>query len=138
MQESSLYPELMGTSSLQRMLPTAAEVQDLTSVFCRKELWKWSDRTTVIGGGAVMTVEFCHCVIAAFDQQGQATRQGRQVLGMAGTGHSRTWISAEVGPGRDAEEKAELMNTRGAIHETPRSTPMSHLVGWQNHRITEL
>jgi len=37
-QESSLYPELMGTSSLQRMLPTAAEVEDLTSVFCRKEL----------------------------------------------------------------------------------------------------
>ena len=42
-----------------------------------------------------MTVEFCHCVISAFEQQGQ-------VLGMVGTDHSRTWISDEVGPGCSA------------------------------------
>ncbi|POI19023.1 hypothetical protein CIB84_017234 [Bambusicola thoracicus] len=39
MQESSLYLEQMGTPSLLRMLPTAAEVEDLTAVFCRKEMW---------------------------------------------------------------------------------------------------
>jgi len=39
MQESSLYPELMGTSSLQRMLPTAAELENITAAFWSKELW---------------------------------------------------------------------------------------------------
>ncbi|POI19091.1 hypothetical protein CIB84_017165 [Bambusicola thoracicus] len=39
MQESSLYLEQMGTPSLLRMLPTAAEVEDLTAMFCRKEMW---------------------------------------------------------------------------------------------------
>ncbi|POI21004.1 hypothetical protein CIB84_015248 [Bambusicola thoracicus] len=130
MQESSLYLEQMGIPSLLRMLPTAAEVENLTAVFCRKELWKGADRTTIIGGGTLMTVESCLCSIAAFDQQGQAIRHRRHGLGMAGTGHSRTWISAEVGPGRNVEEKAEHTDTRGAVHETPRSTPMSHLVGW--------
>ena len=85
----------MGTPSLLRMLPTAADVEDLTAVFCRKELWKGADRTTITGRGTVMTVEFCHCVISAFEQQGQ-------VLGMVGTDHSRTWISDEVGPGCSA------------------------------------
>ena len=63
MQESSLYPELMGTPSLLRMLPTAADVEDLTAVFCRKELWKGADRTTVTGGGTVIcgVLTLCHC-----------------------------------------------------------------------------
>ena len=56
---------------------------------------------------------------------------------MAGTAHSRTWISAEIVPGSDAEEKAEHRDISGAIHKTSWSTPMSHF-GWlvesQNHQ----
>ena len=38
MQERSKPQEEMGTPSQLRMLPTAAEVEDPTAVFCRKEL----------------------------------------------------------------------------------------------------
>lgn len=34
-----------------------------------------------------------------------------QVLGMAGTGHRRTWIRAEVLPPRDCREKTEHRDT---------------------------
>ena len=139
MLERSLYPELMGTSSLLRMLPTAAEVEDLKAVFCRKGLWKEADRTVCdTGGDTSMAVEFWNCVIAAFEQRGQARRQARHVLGIACTGYSRTWVSAEVERGRDAEEKVEHRDIGGEVHETLQSSPMSHL-GWlvesQNHRI---
>ena len=56
---------------------------------------------------------------------------------MAGTVHSWTWISAEIVPGRDAEEKAEHRDISGAVCETSWSTLMSYfdwLVESQNHR----
>lgn len=86
----------MRTPSLLRMLPT---------VLCRKELWMGADRATIAGEGTVMTVEFWHCIIAAFDQRDQATRPAWQVLGMAHTGRIRTWMKAEAVPGRDCREK---------------------------------
>ena len=100
LQESSQHPGLVRTPSLLSILPMAAEVEDLTTLLCRRELWMGTERTTITGVVTVM-VKFCYCIIAAFDQQSQATVLPWKVLGMAGTSYSQTWMRAEVAPGRD-------------------------------------
>ena len=62
MQERSKPPELMGTPSQLRMLPTAAEVVEPTTVFCGKELRMGPGRVTTTGEGSMTTVEFWHCL----------------------------------------------------------------------------
>ena len=43
------------------MLPTAAEVEDPTTVFCGKELRMGPGRVTTTGEGWMATVESWHC-----------------------------------------------------------------------------
>ena len=62
MQERSKPPEVMGTPSELRMLPTAAEVEDPTTVFCGKELRMGPGRVTTTGEGSMTMVEFWHCL----------------------------------------------------------------------------
>ena len=62
MQERSKPPELMGSPSQLRMLPTAAEVEEPTTVFCGKELRMGPGRVTTTGEGWVATVESWHCL----------------------------------------------------------------------------
>ena len=52
----------MGTPSELRMLPTAAEVEDPTAVFCGKELRMGPGRVTTTGEGWMTMVEFWHCL----------------------------------------------------------------------------
>ena len=52
----------MGTPSELRMLPTAAEVEDPTTVFCGKELRMGPGRVTTTGEGSMTMVEFWHCL----------------------------------------------------------------------------
>ena len=61
-QERSQHPEVMGTPLLLRMLPTAAEVEEPTTVFCGKELRMGPGRTTTTGEGSMTTVESWHCL----------------------------------------------------------------------------
>ena len=58
MQERSQHPEVMGTPSQLRMLPTAAEVEEPTTVFCGKELRMGPGRVTTTEEGWMTTVEF--------------------------------------------------------------------------------
>ena len=44
------------------MLPTAAEVEDPTAVFCGKELRMGPGRVTTTGEGSMTMVEFWHCL----------------------------------------------------------------------------
>ena len=55
-------PEEMGTPSELRMLPTAAEVEDPTAVFCGKELRMGPGRVTTTGEGWMKTLESWHCL----------------------------------------------------------------------------
>ena len=55
-------PELMGTPSELRMLPTAAEVEEPTAVFCGKELRMGPGRVTTTAGGSMTMVESWHCL----------------------------------------------------------------------------
>jgi len=62
MQERSKPPEEMGTPSQLRMLPTAAEVEDPTTVFCGKELRMGPGRVTTTAEGWMTTLELWHCL----------------------------------------------------------------------------
>ena len=62
MQARSQHPEVMGTPSQLRMLPTAAEVEEPTTVFCGKELRMGPGRVTTTAGGSMTTKEFWHCL----------------------------------------------------------------------------
>ena len=55
-------PEEMGTPAELRMLPTAAEVEFPTAVFCGKELRMGPGRVTTTGEGWMTTVESWHCL----------------------------------------------------------------------------
>ena len=55
-------PELMGTPSELRMLPTAAEVEEPTAVFCGKELRMGPGRVTTTAEGWMKTLESWHCL----------------------------------------------------------------------------
>ncbi|POI28575.1 hypothetical protein CIB84_007675 [Bambusicola thoracicus] len=52
----------MGTPSQLRMLPTAAEVEDPTTVFCGKEVRMGPGKITTTVGGSRTTVEDWHCL----------------------------------------------------------------------------
>jgi len=52
----------MDTPSELRMLPTAEEVEDPTTVFCGKELTMGPGRVTTTGEGWMTMVEFWHCL----------------------------------------------------------------------------
>ncbi|POI19973.1 hypothetical protein CIB84_016280 [Bambusicola thoracicus] len=134
MQESLLYPELMGTPSLLRMLPTAAKVAVLTAVLCRKELWKGAGRTTIIGRGTVMTVESCHYAIAAFDQQGQATRRedrcwAWRALVIAGHG---SVLKLDLGEMQRRKESTRILEEPSMRLQEHTNEPFSWLVESQN------
>ena len=78
-------PEEMGTPSELRMLPTAAEVEDPTAVFCGKELRMGPGRVTTTGEGWMKTLESWHCLTqdslqllaSRVGPQGRHCRRGR-------------------------------------------------------------
>ena len=108
MQEMSKPPELMGTPSELRMLPTAAEVEDPTTVFWGKELRMGPGRVTTTAGGSMTTVESWHCLtqhslqLLASGQGPQGWQQGLQgwQQDMA-RGHRSTWHRGQ----REAESE---------------------------------
>ncbi|KAI1230235.1 hypothetical protein IHE44_0010200 [Lamprotornis superbus] len=75
MQERSKPPELMGTPPLLRMLPTAAEVEDPTTVFCGKELRMGPGRVTTTGNTGQGPL---HAAWARPGRGGQALTQGSE------------------------------------------------------------
>ena len=90
----------MGTPSELRMLPTAAEVEDPTTVFCGKELRMGPGRVTSTAGGSMTTVELWHCrtqhslQLLASGQGPQGWQQGLQgwhCWHFSGQDMSRAW-----------------------------------------------
>ncbi|OXB63941.1 UNVERIFIED_CONTAM: hypothetical protein H355_013268 [Colinus virginianus] len=69
-----------------------------------------ADKTTVKSGVTVISEVFWHCLISAFEQHCQTTVLARLALGMADPDHSKTWVRAEVVPGRDCSEETERMD----------------------------